>query len=50
MTNPVVGDTEFGRYSNRSHESGSKKLALGLPWEILGVTSWVGGHSDAHKK
>ena len=43
------GDTEFGRYRNRPHESGSKKLALGLPWEILGVTSWVGRHSDAHK-
>lgn len=44
-----VRNTEFDRYSNRLHESGAKKLALGPQWEILGVSCWVTG-SEIHIK
>ena len=52
MTSPVRGtqNAQFDRCGNRPHASGNGKLAVGLPEEILGATSWVDRHSDAPEK
>ena len=52
MTSPVRGtqNAQLDRCGNRPHGSGNRKLAVGLPGETLGATSWVEGHSDAPEK